>query len=162
MIYLFPMVFNFFLEQLWYLCFLLIFQFPFITYHSYIKLSNDFLSNYTHHSFLYMTHPFVFLPATIFPNKLALNVPNNIKKTILFDFASFYIAFTFMNNHDSLTVCSYHVTYAFQNESTLYSCLNVKKLFLRSRREIWSLSECNAPWTHNHLVSKQTQNHLVK
>ena len=26
------------------------------------------------------------------------------------------------------TVCSYHVTYAFQSESTLYSCLNVKEL----------------------------------
>ena len=25
------------------------------------------------------------------------------------------------------TVCSYHVTYAFQSESTLYSCLNVKE-----------------------------------
>ena len=27
-----------------------------------------------------------------------------------------------------LTVCYYHVTYAFQGESTLYSCLNVKEL----------------------------------
>ena len=27
-----------------------------------------------------------------------------------------------------LTVCSCHVTYAFQSESTLYSCLNVKEL----------------------------------
>ena len=26
------------------------------------------------------------------------------------------------------TVCSYHVTYTFQSESTLYSCLNVKEL----------------------------------
>ena len=25
-------------------------------------------------------------------------------------------------------VCFYHVTYAFQSESTLYSCLNVKEL----------------------------------
>ena len=25
------------------------------------------------------------------------------------------------------TVSSYHVTYAFQSESTLYSCLNIKK-----------------------------------
>ena len=30
----------------------------------------------------------------------------------------------------------YHVTYAFQSESTLYSCLNVKELLARSRREI--------------------------
>ena len=35
-----------------------------------------------------------------------------------------------------LTVCSYHVTYAFQSESTLYSCLNVKELLARSRHEI--------------------------
>ena len=34
-------------------------------------------------------------------------------------------------------VCSYQVTYAFQSESTLFSCLNVKELFARSRREIW-------------------------
>ena len=35
-----------------------------------------------------------------------------------------------------MTVCSYHVTYAIQSESTLYSCLNVKQLLARSRREI--------------------------
>ena len=33
--------------------------------------------------------------------------------------------------------------YAFQSESTLYSCLNVKELLARNRREIWSLSACN-------------------
>ena len=32
--------------------------------------------------------------------------------------------------------CSYHVTYAFQSESTLYSCLNVKELLARNRCEI--------------------------
>ena len=35
-----------------------------------------------------------------------------------------------------MTVCSCHVTYVFQSESTLYSCLNVKELLARSRREI--------------------------
>ena len=34
------------------------------------------------------------------------------------------------------SVCSHHVIYAFQNESTLYSCLNVKELFARNRRDI--------------------------
>ena len=29
---------------------------------------------------------------------------------------------------DGLTVSSHHVTYVFQSESTLYSCLNVKEL----------------------------------
>ena len=35
-----------------------------------------------------------------------------------------------------MTVCSCHVTYALQSESTLYSCLNVKELLARIRREI--------------------------
>ena len=39
-------------------------------------------------------------------------------------------------NKIDITVCSCHVTYAFQSESTLYSCLNVKELLARSRREI--------------------------
>ena len=35
-----------------------------------------------------------------------------------------------------LTVCSCHVTYAFQSESTLYSRLNVSDLLARSRYKI--------------------------
>ena len=35
-----------------------------------------------------------------------------------------------------LPVCFYHVTYAFQSESTLYSCLNVKELLARKRGKI--------------------------
>ena len=35
-----------------------------------------------------------------------------------------------------MTVCSCHVTYAFESESTFYSCLNVKELLARSRRKI--------------------------
>ena len=62
----------------------------------------------------------------------------------------------------SLTVCSCHVTYAFQSESTLYSCLNVKELLAQSRCKIWSLTDCNWTGTHNHLVRKQTLNHLTK
>ena len=60
-----------------------------------------------------------------------------------------------------LTVCFYHVMYAFQSESTLCSCLNVKELLAWSRREIWNLSDCNWIRTHNHLVYKCTVNHLV-
>ena len=48
-------------------------------------------------------------------------------------------------NTKDLTVYFYHVTYAFQNESTLYSCLNVKELR-----------------THNHLVHQQILKHLAK
>ena len=61
-----------------------------------------------------------------------------------------------------LTVCSCHVTYAFQSESTLYIYLNFKELLARNRREFWSLSDCNWIRTHNHLVHKRTLNHLAK
>ena len=60
-----------------------------------------------------------------------------------------------------MTVCSCHLTYAFQSETTLYSCLNVKELFAQSKCEIWSLSECNWTRNQNHLVCKQTLNHLA-
>ena len=51
-----------------------------------------------------------------------------------------------------LTICSCHVTYAFQSESTLYSCLNGKKL----------LAQSNWTRTQNHLVPKRTLNQLAK
>ena len=35
-----------------------------------------------------------------------------------------------------LIVCSYHITYTFQSESTLYSCLNVNGLFAQNRPKI--------------------------
>ena len=42
-----------------------------------------------------------------------------------------------LNDHYiNITVCSCHVTYAFESESTLYSSLNVKELLARCRREI--------------------------
>ena len=66
------------------------------------------------------------------------------------------------SRYSNLTVCSYHVTYAFQSESTLYSCLNVKELLAPSRREIWNLSDLNWIRTYNHLVHKRTLNHLAK
>ena len=61
-----------------------------------------------------------------------------------------------------MTVCSCYVTYAFQSESAHCSCLNVKELLARSRRKIWSLSDCNWTRTQNHLVRKQTLNHLAR
>ena len=61
-----------------------------------------------------------------------------------------------------LTVCFCHVTYAFQGESTLYICLNVKELLARNRRDIWSLSDCNGTRTHKHLVRKRTLSHFAK
>ena len=45
---------------------------------------------------------------------------------------------------------------------TLYSCLNIKKLVPRSKREIWSFSDSSWTRTHNRLVHKRTLNHLAK
>ena len=56
-----------------------------------------------------------------------------------------------------LNVSSYHVTYTFQSESTLYSSLNVKELFDRNRRSIWGLIDYNGIRTHNHLESTTTR-----
>ena len=39
-------------------------------------------------------------------------------------------------NFNIKIVCFYHVAYEFESESTLYSCLNVKELLVRSRRHI--------------------------
>ena len=61
-----------------------------------------------------------------------------------------------------LPVCCYCVMYAFQSESALCSCLNVKELLAQKRYDIWSLSDSNRIWTHNHLVLKWTLNHLAK
>ena len=61
-----------------------------------------------------------------------------------------------------LTLCSCHVTYAFQSETTLYICLKVKELLARNRRNSWSLSDCNGTRTHNHLVRKRTLRTLAK
>ena len=61
-----------------------------------------------------------------------------------------------------LTVCSYHVTYVCHSESTRYICLNIKELLSRNRRDILILNDYNGTRTHNHLVCKQTLNHLAK
>ena len=63
---------------------------------------------------------------------------------------------------EEMPVCYDDVTYAFQSESTLYSCLNVKELLAQNRHGIWCLSDSNGIRTHNHLVCKQTLNHLAK
>ena len=62
----------------------------------------------------------------------------------------------------SLTVWYYHVTYTFQSESTLYSCMNVKEPPTRNRRDVWHLSDSKEIRTQNHLVRKRTLNHSAK
>ena len=52
------------------------------------------------------------------------------------------------------------VPYQFSSESAIYSCLNVKGLLLRNRRDIWILSDSNETWTHNQSVRKWTLNYL--
>ena len=59
-------------------------------------------------------------------------------------------------------MCSYHVTYAFQSESKLYSYMNAKHIFDQKRGDIWGLSESNGTRTHNHLFRKWTLNHFAK
>ena len=61
-----------------------------------------------------------------------------------------------------LTVYSYHVTDAFQSESTTYSCLNVKEILAQNKRNIKSLSSSIGTWTYNHLIRKWTLNYLAK
>ena len=53
------------------------------------------------------------------------------------------------------------VTYVFQSEFTLYSCLNVKELLAQNRRDIWSLNDSNGIWSQNHLVRKWILNNLA-
>ena len=47
---------------------------------------------------------------------------------------------------DKLTVCSCHVTYAFESESTLYSCLNVKELLARTSLAKWLSVRLRTKW----------------
>ena len=62
------------------------------------------------------------------------------------------------------TVYYYHVTHAFQRESTLYSCLDVKELWLNGWVFVYKLSGCRfkSCCSNNHLVRKRTLNHLAK
>ena len=46
--------------------------------------------------------------------------------------------------------------------TNLCSCLNVKETFPQDRRKTLNLSDYNGVRKHNHLVYKQTLNHLVK
>ena len=66
-----------------------------------------------------------------------------------------FVIYLIENKHSYLSVCFRHVVYAFQSESTLYSCLNGKELLARNRREIWSLSLASlAKWLSVRLRTK--------
>ena len=57
--------------------------------------------------------------------------------------------------------CHVHA-YAFESESTPYSCLIVNEPLSQSRRKIWRLSDSKWTRTQNLLVHKWTLNHLAK
>ena len=52
-----------------------------------------------------------------------------------YDWAVLWVIICMMH----LTVCYYLVTYAFQSESILYICLNVKEVLAQNRCDIWHL-----------------------
>ena len=60
------------------------------------------------------------------------------------------------------TVCSCHVMYAVQSESTFYSSLNVKELLAGRKNEICRWSDYKWTRTQNHLVLKGTLTQLPK
>ena len=57
--------------------------------------------------------------------------------------------------------CHVHA-YAFESESTPYSCLIVNELVVPGTSEIWRLSDCNWTRAQNHLFRIQALNHLAK
>ena len=59
-------------------------------------------------------------------------------------------------------VCYDHVTYVFQSESTLYSCMNVKEFLAGNKRDICSLSDSKGIRIQSYIVSKRTLNHSSK
>ena len=64
-------------------------------------------------------------------------------------------------NFKLLTLCYYHVMYAFQSEFTLYNSLNVKELLAWYWYDIWNLSDSIGIRIHKHLVRKRLLNHLA-
>ena len=74
-----------------------------------------------------------------------INEHSNIWPNWSNDWAKLWVLFFTVH----LTVCSYHDRYAFQSESTLFSCVDVKELLAWRRCEIWSLRDCNETQTHN-------------
>ena len=78
-------------------------------------------------------------------NHLVINKHSTIQPNWLNDWAVLWVFICRVH----LTVCYYNVTNAFQNESTGYSCLNVKKLLAQNWHDIWSLCNSNRIKTHN-------------
>ena len=80
---------------------------------------------------------------------LQITIFSDILTQLIFDIDDCFLSYMFLP-------CHVHVS---EWIHTLYSCLNVKEIFARSRCEIWSLSDCNWTRTHCHLNHKRTLNH---
>ena len=61
-----------------------------------------------------------------------------------------------------LTACFYHVMYAFQTESTLYSCLNVKEILTSKAAPNLTLKLLQLNSNYNQVVPKGLLNNLAK
>ena len=88
--------------------------------------------------------------AKLFPFHANVKIVNNFLRLFFLSFIGMFITlFHTLYCIYPLTI----VTYRFQSESTLCSCLNVKEFLDRNRRDIWSLSESNGIQTHKPLSS---------
>ena len=83
------------------------------------KMFDDMLLIVSHHRSLYLLFSFY---QKIFPSVLQ-ELQNGFVKDMIAQYSF-------------ITVCSYHVTYVFQSDFTLYSFLNVKDFIARNRCDI--------------------------
>ena len=97
--------------------------------------------------------------------QLYLNFTSSLKGTIprLWYFAGCFLYFRkFMLAYLKLiwqimTVCSYHVMYVFQSESTLYICLNVKELLAQNFNFFGSLFSVGCFSVNNLYCTKRVE-----
>ena len=72
----------------------------------------------------------------------------------------FHLSSHQVKGKSKMIVWYYHATYAFQSESTRYSCLN--GIPCSSHTRYLSVSNSNGIRTYDHLVCERTLNHLTK
>ena len=91
-------------------------------------------------------------------NHIVLKRTHNHLPQLTKDWAVFWVLICRVH----LTTCSCHITYAVRSESTLYSCMNLKELLARRRREIYRWSGCNWTLTQNQKVLNGKLKHLAE
>ena len=131
-----------------------------------IKICRSFKIDHFWFGYFLCALPHVFHYLTLFHLSIIQDVLHEVQESL--EISHFFFVWKYIQQMKNtlqrcgVTVCCYYVTYAFQSESTLYSCLNVKELLARNRRKIWSVSDCSGTRTHNHLARKRTLNHLAR